>query len=1187
MSQNDTKNAQQKAILDTVTDLKESSMNEEQALRTKIIELEIQQVALEKQNESLRQQQLLTDIKAQKYAEMYDFAPTAYFTVSTNYEIIEANGVGLQLLGCEIEQIIHRNFIEFLPETSCNIFIAFIASVLESGKIEVGELTLNTPKNEILQVQVSSIYNKNSNQYLLNVLNLNAINKHAELNQTLLASLPHPAMYIRYKDKIILSANKKALDMGVKIGGHCWREFGKSENISDQNKIISAKYPTNVPEVYGIQCTFCDADKCFSTVVPKSNNKDIKALGKTWDTYWIKINDEVYLHYAVDISQQKQELEEREFLISSIENSNNIVVVKDLDLKIVAANQGFLKATGIESLKDVLGKTDAEIFQMPTHSEPVRTYMEDDIRAQCLGEGEFIMKEEPMLQKNGHFKTILTKKYPIFNSNGNLFCTGSVSLDITERKQTEEALQKSEQMLQNIIEHFPGEIFWKDIDSKYCGCNQAFVHSVNCENKNQILNKTDFDVLKNKSVANAYRQEDTLIMESGTECLHKLEMKRHKNGTVSWYDSSKIPLRNLQGNIIGLMGVFIDITDKKMAEVALQKSEEKYRKIIENSHDIIFICNKKGILTYISNACKKTLGYDADEMINQLFKDFVHPDDSQNFQNLINKIFRTNFQYKEEIEYRLKHKNGDWYWFSVRANIITDNNEKIVGIEGITTNIHDRKLAEYKLRESVNNYRFLFANNPQPMWIIDYETEEFLEINRAAIHHYGYSKDEFQTLTLAKIQIRTNKLAPLKHLNNNRKEYHLSLEEKHRVKNGKIICVEITSHAVIYEGKNARHILVNDISKRKQAEENLIKLNESLEDIVKERTSELLKLNSSLKMAEEKFRTVADFTYGWEYWISENGELLYMSPSAEKVTGYALDDFFNEPALIDNIVFENDKESWLTHKNEIYLNAKKKRHSEIIFRIVKKSGDVRWISSLCRSVNINGKYMGMRVSNLNITQKIKAENELLKVTVDVEERERNRFSRELHDGMGPLLSTIKLYFQWLSETDDPEKIQIITQKGNANIESAIQSSREIARGLSTQNLKKFGFVDTITDFCQRLNDTKKISIKFKSNTTEKFDNFVGTTLYRISTELVKNTITYANATLVTMDFSYIKEKKMIYFVYSDNGVGFDMLQSLTENKGLGVMNIQQRIKSMRGKFKIKSEIGKGMRVIIEFPIDEI
>lgn len=216
---------------------------------------------------------------------------------------------------------------------------------------------------------------------------------------------------------------------------------------------------------------------------------------------------------------------------------------------------------------------------------------------------------------------------------------------------------------------------------------------------------------------------------------------------------------------------------------------------------------------------------------------------------------------------------------------------------------------------------------------------------------------------------------------------------------------------------------------------------------------------------------------------------------------------------------------------------------------------------------------------------VESENKLLNITVEVEERERNRFSSELHDGMGPLLSTIKLYFQWLADTNDPEKRQLITEKGNHSIEMAIQTARELARGLSSQFVTEKGFAKAVKEFTQRINDTNKIHIHFETNSFERFGGFPELMLYRITTELIKNSITYSQSENIYLRFQLDKSNNNISFYYSDNGIGFDWAKIKTEHKGLGLMNIINRVQIMKGTIDIESKIGNGMSVKILLPID--
>ena len=240
---------------------------------------------------------------------------------------------------------------------------------------------------------------------------------------------------------------------------------------------------------------------------------------------------------------------------------------------------------------------------------------------------------------------------------------------------------------------------------------------------------------------------------------------------------------------------------------------------------------------------------------------------------------------------------------------------------------------------------------------------------------------------------------------------------------------------------------------------------------------------------------------------------------------------------------------------------------------------------VCRCICVDGKNLGVRVSNRDITEKVAADNALLDITMKVEERERNRFSRELHDGMGPLLSTVKLYFDWLADTDDAEKRKMIIEKGGHCIETAIQTARELSSGMSSQLLINLGYNKAIEQFIQRINETNKIEISYHTNTYQRYSDFVETTLYRITTELIKNTLTYGKASKAEISLLFQEQNNSLNFKYSDNGIGFDTAFIGENQKGLGIMNINQRVKVLRGKIQIESKHGEGMKAFIQIPVD--
>lgn len=417
--------------------------------------------------------------------------------------------------------------------------------------------------------------------------------------------------------------------------------------------------------------------------------------------------------------------------------------------------------------------------------------------------------------------------------------------------------------------------------------------------------------------------------------------------------------------------------------------------------------------------------------------------------------------------------------------------------------------------------------------------------------------------------------------------YH-QVEVRMRHKNGKWLWIRQEGKVKTWTPDGKPELMYGthtDITARKEAELTLSRLNEELEERVAKRTAELEKLNTELKVAEQKFRTVADFSYTWEYWKGTDGNIIFMSPSVEAMTGYSVQDFENDPELLHKIIYKPDLRIWESHLAERHHCQQPESSMEATFRIVTKSGEIKWLGHLCRCITVDGKNLGVRVSNRDITDSVAANNALLDITVKVEERERNRFSRELHDGLGPLLSTVKLYFDWLADTDDAEKRQMIIQKGGYCIETAIETARELARGIGSQMLVNLGYAGAISQFVERINDMSKIRITFESNTSIRFNDFLETTLYRISTELIKNTLSYGEASQAEIQFIYDEQNNEIIFDYADNGIGFDMEKIGEKGTGLGIMNIQERVKILRGGLEMVSKPGAGTKTKIRIPVE--
>ncbi|MGI0488990.1 adenylate/guanylate cyclase domain-containing protein [Pantanalinema rosaneae CENA516] len=156
--------------------------------------------------------------------------------------------------------------------------------------------------------------------------------------------------------------------------------------------------------------------------------------------------------------------------------------------------------------------------------------------------------------------------------------------DVTDRKQAEAALQEKEQYLRLILNNIPQQVFWKDTNLVFLGCNENWAKAAGFQNTEEIIGKTDYDLLPNPDIAEQFRTQDRRIIETDIPQLHLTasKVKSAPDGQTIWLDISKIPIHDLQGRVIGILGVIEDITQRKQAEEALKAEQDKSERLLLN-----------------------------------------------------------------------------------------------------------------------------------------------------------------------------------------------------------------------------------------------------------------------------------------------------------------------------------------------------------------------------------------------------------------------------------------------------------------------------------------------------------------------------------------------------------------------------------------------------------------------------
>jgi signal transduction histidine kinase len=217
-------------------------------------------------------------------------------------------------------------------------------------------------------------------------------------------------------------------------------------------------------------------------------------------------------------------------------------------------------------------------------------------------------------------------------------------------------------------------------------------------------------------------------------------------------------------------------------------------------------------------------------------------------------------------------------------------------------------------------------------------------------------------------------------------------------------------------------------------------------------------------------------------------------------------------------------------------------------------------------------------------EKKELQDQLLEAVILTEEKERKRIASDLHDGLGPVLSAVNLFFEaYIDAPTGTEKNNIET-KLKVIINDAIADVSRISHNISPHILENYGLTAALKTFIDQLNNSDKIKIELRIDNLNRFELKHELTVYRTITELINNTIKHANSNSIEICFEQTGD--ILKIRYEDEGSGFSKLNTLNDNNGMGIQNIQNRIESLGGNITFSNAENGGMKALISIPYKE-
>jgi PAS domain S-box-containing protein len=307
---------------------------------------------------------------------------------------------------------------------------------------------------------------------------------------------------------------------------------------------------------------------------------------------------------------------ERNLLRTLIDSLPDRIYIKDVESRFLLNNIAHLQALGARSQEEAAGKTDYD-YRPPDLAD---RYFADDQHVIQTGE-PLINREEPTVLASGERGWLLVSKVPTRDPEGKITGLMGISRDITERRQAEVALQQEQALFNNLASTIPDLIYFKDRQSRFVRINEAMVRFFGLRSAPEVVGKTDFDFFSEEHAWQAYEDEQR-VMSTGEPLIGLEEKETWPDGHVTWASTTKVPLRDADGNITGLVGISRNITGRRRAEERIREQAA----LLDNANDAIYVTALDCTILYWNHGAERTYGWTSAEVLNRKTTELISPD---------------------------------------------------------------------------------------------------------------------------------------------------------------------------------------------------------------------------------------------------------------------------------------------------------------------------------------------------------------------------------------------------------------------------------------------------------------------------------------------------------------------------------------------------------------------------------
>ncbi len=894
----------------------------------------------------------------------------------------------------------------------------------------------------------------------------------------------------------------------------------------------------------------------------------------------------------VDVSREeenKQKLRaevDNNFLIADISSSilsrsypmdKVLKIINNIALKITGAEHGFIR------IKNPLRKNQFIVDSTKTGNGSLARFMVPlykfkQIRIESEPHG--LIKNDLVLQSKKHslaFKSLIYLPVVLNGEEAGQIVIADKNKVLTDkdlftlrrllnilffalmRNQYEDQLVQAKNYYLTIFDDFPAMVWRSDVQGSYDYFNQTWLKFTGFNHKEQLgKGKEELIHPHDRGI---YRQ----AFDKAMRHRHFFEVEYRLiglHGQYHWVIDRGKPFFALDGKFNGFIGACYDNDARRKAEEEVRKSEQLLKQVFEDTPAGMRLV-KDGVVLMANERYAAYNDLKASQLVGRPCDDFLCSNDCGpgcGYQSLVDS------NDKLEGHLTVKRKNRADIELEYKTQMLRDENENILGMLQVFWDNTEQKKNEKALRKSEMRFRTYIESSPLPIFII-HKDDHITYFNHEASRMLGYSIRELAELSFPQLIAENDEPLLKKWFADGRFSGNVKMvSAKNDLVDVKIDAVTIEDDRLL--------MFCEDITDKKVTEEQLRLYQDHLEYLVQERTRKL-------SVSEAKFRNIFNALQVSIVITSEKDEVLESNSMAQQL--------LNLPPvmkgglkLMDIIVDEVAPLVYRKYINEIRDGLTR----QMSFKMQGHDKKIIYFEMEGRAINIGNQTVMLHIIR-DVTERKQMQKRILKTIFETEEKERKRFAKDLHDGLGAILSGIKLHLSLLESNEvPPEDIPPIVQRSKELVSQAASSAREIANNIKPHDLSDFGLVSSVESFLEKIRDVSGINIDFNArNFKVQLDDDIELIIFRIVNELINNTIKYAQAVNIRLVLSGFDQK--VIFLYSDDGNGFDYQEVISRDEGgMGLKNIISRVESINGICEINGVPGSGMDVVIELNLND-